>query len=257
VICTSGARESLLDELILPGIFEQPLGEFEVVVVGPYAGRHRRRVTVVEAEPGGELFYKPFQLGVSAATQPWIADLDDDVLLDDDWGRALGDATPEHAGVYGFRMLNPDGTLFGTYFDAVDNRRNGRRTSTSYFHSYLAPTDVFRQVAYPTYQSGDRAHALQLRSAYPTMPWRLLPGAKAIHLGQSMRQPGLVPKTTLAQIADTRPLLRFLNEHRIAWIPFAERCLEGRSDVTVEDAWSAARRAVGDPDLAQREHWLR
>jgi hypothetical protein len=255
VISTTGARQAFLDEVILPGIFEQPLEQIEIVICGRYAGRHLDRVTVVEAPAPGELFYKPFQLGVEAATQPWIVDLDDDFLLGAGWGKAVAGQRPE-AGIYGFRMLLADGSLFGTYFDAVDNRLSGRRRSTSYFASYLAPRELFDQVPYPTYESGDRSHALKLRRARPELPWRLLQGAEVLNAGHSMRHPGLVPKTTLALYAATKPLKQFLRANGVAWMPFADRYLDGRPDVSLDDVWAAARAAVGDPDLAQRHHWL-
>lgn len=256
VICTTGARQALLDEVVLPGIFEQPLEQYEVIVVGRYRGRHTGRVRVIDAVAGGELFYKPFQLGVEAAQRPWIVDLDDDMLLAEDWAVRVAAADIVAPGMYGFRMVNPDGTLFGTYFDAVDNRLSGRRRSTSYFSSYLAPTDTFRAIPYPTYQSGDRAHALQIRTNEPSLPWRLLRGVHVTHLGQAAGQPGLTPKTTLEQIPRLRPVLRFLDQHEIAWIPFAERCLDGRHNATLAEVWAAARMAVGETEVRQRHNWL-
>ncbi len=133
VIATTGARTPLLDEVVLPGIFEQRLSDAEVVLAGRYNGRHRSRVSVVDAPVGGELFFKPFQLGVEAAAHSWVVDMDDDMLLAPQWARRLHEAAIAEPGVYGMRMLNPDGSRYGTWFDAVDNARSGSERSTSYF----------------------------------------------------------------------------------------------------------------------------
>lgn len=256
VICTTGDRRSLLDEVILPGILEQPLGEFEIVLVGRYDGRHRDRVRVVESPVGGELFFKPFQRGAIAARLPWVVDMDDDMLLAPDWAERVAEAGVERPGAYGFRILHPDGTTFGTYFDAVDNHYRGPMRATSYFSSYLAPAALFRRHPYPTYHSGDRAHAVLLNRAEPDLERIALDGVDVTHLGTSAGHPGMIPKTTVAQVSGSRPLRRFLSQQGVAWIPFADRHLEGRPDVTLDELWVPARAAVGDPELRQREHWL-
>lgn len=256
VICTTGERRSLLDEVVLPGILTQPLPDVEVVVVGTYDGRHTDRVRLVPAPTGGELFHKPFHAGVEAARGEWIVDLDDDMLLAADWAQRLGAPAERPPGVYGFRMLHPDGTTFGTHFDAVDNSRSGTASDTSYFSAYLAPAAAMRRVRYPTYQSGDRVHALRLRAAVPQLPWTLLDDVTVTHLGRAAGHPGLTPKTTSAQVRDLRPLRAFLLEHDVAWGAFADRHLDGRPDLTLDAAWAAARAAVGDPALRGREHWL-
>jgi len=256
VICTTGQRESLLDEVVIPGILQQPLAEFEIVIAGRYAGRHAARVRVVDAPTGREVFHKPFQVGVLAAAHPWIVDLDDDMLLAPDWGERLREAEIQHPGLYGFPMLNPDGTPFGTYFDAVDNRLSGRRRATSYFSSYIAPAELFRRVPYPTYPSGDRAHALKSRAEHPGLTCRLLQRSKVTHLGEAVGHQGLSRKTATEQVIALRPLLKFLADNRVAWIPFADRHLDGRPDITLGEVWEAAQAAVRDPDFTQSDHWL-
>lgn len=256
VIVTTGGRQSLLDELVLPAIFEQAPGPFEVVIAGRYAGRHVDRVRVVEAPTGAETFYKPFQRGVQAARHPWIVDLDDDMLLAADWGERIVAAGLGRPAIHGCRMRHPDGSEFGTYFDAVDNRFNGRRLPTSYFSCSVVPAEVYERVPYPTYQSGDRVHALRVADAFPELDLMLLDDVVVTHLGQAVGQPGLAPKTTLDQIARMRPLLAFLRDEAVSWSAFAERYLEGRPEATLEELWTAARAAVGDPDLARRHHWL-
>ena len=259
VIATTGARRGLLDEVVLPGILEQKLTDTdaEIVLVGDYDGRHHDRLRVVHAPAGGELFYKPFQLGVEAASNPWIVDMDDDMLLASTWAAKLAETKIERPGVYGMRMLNADRSRYGTWFDAVDNKRSGVQRPTSYFHSYLMPRELLLRVPYPTYQSGDRAHALRVRDAEPKLPWTLVTPLVAYHLGRSPAHPGLTRKTTVTQRASIRPLMRFLRESRVGWMPFADRHLDGKPDVTLEQAWEAARAAVGDPALRSREHWLR
>lgn len=256
VICTTGRRHSLLDEVVIPGILDQPLDDFEILLAGRYTGRHRDRVTVIEAPTGGEVFYKPFQCGALAASHPWVVDLDDDMLLEADWAERLDQAGIDEPGIYGFRMMHPDGSTFGTHFDAVDNRLSGRRRATSYFSSYVAPTDLFRRVPYPTYASGDRAHALRVRAAAPQTRRSLLSRVRVVHLGQAVGQPGMTPKTTLEQVEALRPLLKFLNDHGIAWVPFADRHLDGKPDATLDALWEAARAALRDPALSQQHHWL-
>lgn len=256
VICTTGARDALLDEVVLPAIFDQCLDSYEVIVVGGYRGRHQDRVTAISEPVGGDLFYKPFQAGVEKARHEWIVDLDDDMLIAADWAQRLRDAAISPGGIYGFRMLNPDGTHFGTYFDAVDNRLSGRRRRTSYFASYIAPRELLRRVPYPTYQSGDRAHVFRLHAVKPATPRRALAAVEVVHLGAAGTHPGLVPKTAIGQIVRMRPLRRFLAEQGIAWIPFADRYLDGRPDVTLDEAWRAARAATTDPAMRQRHHWL-
>jgi hypothetical protein len=256
VIATLGARTSLLDELVLPAIFGQDLDEAEVILVGRYSGRHRDRVRVESAPVGGELFYKPFQHGAEAAAHPWIVDLDDDMLLAEDWGRRLR-ANPPHSGaVSGMAIVNPDGSSFGMHFDAVDNSRSGAPGPTSYFAASIAPADVYRNAPYPTYQSGDRAHALRMTERLPELGRVAREDLSVMHLGWSMQHPGLVPKTTMDQITATRPLQQFLRENDVAWTRFADRHLDGKPDVTLESAWEVARAAVGDPDLRSRHDWL-
>ncbi len=257
VIATIGGRRALLDEVVLPGIFSQGIAEAEIVLVGRYDGRHRHRVRVVDAPVGGELFFKPFQLGVEAASHPWIVDMDDDMLLAANWDRRLVEADIKQPGIYGMRMLNPDRSLYGTWFDAIDNARSGTERSTSYFHSYLIPRDVLLRVPYPTYQSGDRVHALRLRDAEPGLPWRLLTPLVAYHLGRSAAHPGLTRKTTVSQLTALRPLMSFLRDHRVGWMRFADRYLDGNPDVSLAQAWEAARAAAADPELGARENWLR
>ncbi len=110
---------------------------------------------------------------------------------------------------------------------------------------------------YPTYQSGDRAHALRLRAAEPDIPWRLVTPLTAYHLGRSPSHPGLTRKTTVSQRTAMRPLMRFLAQHEIAWMPFADRYLDGQPEITLAQLWQAARAAVGDPCFRAQEHWLR
>jgi hypothetical protein len=256
VIVTTGARQSVLDEVVLPGIFEQSLSEYEVIVVGRYAGRHLDRIRVIGAPTGAAIFYKPFQRGALAARHPWVVDLDDDMLLAGDWAVQIAAAQLQQPGIFGFRLTHADGALFGTYFDAIDNCYNGKRLPTSYFGSSVAPAELFRRVPYPSYQSGDRVHALRTADVWPALPRTLLEGVEVTHLGQSMGHPGSTPKTTLDQIAATRPLLEFLRTEAIAWAPFADRYVEGRPKVTLDELWTAAHAAVGDPVFARRHHWL-
>lgn len=264
VVCTTGERASFVDECVVPSIAEQAPCAWEVVVAGSYAGRHAGEpyLTVVPAPRGEDLFYKPFQLGVEAARGEWIVDLDDDMMLERGWGDAVGAALPEAVAepyaILGARMTNPDGSLYGDYFDAVDNRFSSSfRGDETYFSSYVAPRELFMRVPYPTYMSGDRAHVLRIAAAGVAVEKRLLEGAAVMHAGQSRGQRGLVPKT----VATTEPprdrmraLLAALAEHGGAWQRFADKHLDGRPDVRFEDALRWAQEP--DPDVRSRGSWL-
>ena len=84
----------------------------------------------------------------------------------------------------------------------------------------------------------------------------LLEDVVVTHLGSARGQPGLTPKTTLDKIENIRPLLAFLRNEAVSWSAFADRHLEGRPEVTLDELWAAAHLAVGDPELVRRHHWL-
>ena len=261
VIATAGTRTRLLDELVVPAVLEQRIPGLELVLVGSYTGRHEDRapVRVVPAPVGGELFYKPFQQGVLAASAEWIVDLDDDMVLPEGWWESVSAALARvrTAVVLGFPLVAPDGQTLGGWFDAVDNRLSGTGASTlTYFSAYVAPRSLFLVVPYPTYLSGDRAHAARLRRAGPPHERRLLDEAPVLHAGENVRHRGVVPRSDEALIARSRRLQREALALGVPWMAFGDAVLDGRPDVTLETARQTLAEMARAGSAGTGDNWL-
>jgi len=162
VIASAGTRDDLLDTVVIPSILSQGIKEFEIIITGSYQGRYigHRCVKYVPVKAFPVYFYKPFQKGVEAARSDWIVDLDDDMSLESDWYRHLLECMQIRADIYGFRLLNADGSVYGDLFDIFGKRQQKNVIKeTTYFGSYIARREIFKVAPYPTFMSGDRCHS--------------------------------------------------------------------------------------------------
>lgn len=200
VIPSIGTRDEFIDKFIIPSIFKQGIENFEIIIAGHYQGKHlqKRSIHYVPVRKFPIHFYKSFQIGALQSRCDWIVDLDDDMILNDNWYSNLiaGVKTAGDADIYGFRLLNPDGSI---YCDIADSfglwQADYRILPTSYFGSYIAKRAVFEVLPYPTYMSGDRHHGF-LASQYGFRK-KFLPGVCVIHsgaIGQERAIPRAAPE---------------------------------------------------------------
>jgi len=186
VISSFGTRGDLLDEKVLPSILNQHIPRFEVIIVGRYQGKYRDTswMSVVPFERFPFYFHKPFQLGVNQAKLDWVADMDDDFVLGDQWyENLLKVSSRENADVYGFSLLRPDGSVRSLVADVFGiSQEDTRIRPTSYFGSSVVRRWIYDVLPYPSYMSGDRHHGLQLYEAGFKSVY--VPGADVIHYGE-------------------------------------------------------------------------
>lgn len=166
VIASTGLRDTLLDTVVIPSILSQGINKLEIVIAGGYQGRYvgHPHVKYVPVKAFPVYFYKPFQKGVQAARGEWIVDIDDDMSLEIKWYEHLMEqATKTAADIYGFRLLNADGSLYGDLFDVFSGRQdNFKLRMNTYFGSYIARKEIYHAEPYPTFMSGDRYHGLRI-----------------------------------------------------------------------------------------------
>ena len=167
IICSVGSRDELIDKFVIPSILKQGINNFEVIIVGKYSGiyEHKDPVRCIEVRELPFYFFKPFQKGFEASKGDWIVDLDDDMVISDDWySNLLASVKRLKADVYGFKLLNSDGSAYGDTFKIfalkvtdgdIDNGR-------VYFGSYISKRWIFQVIPYPTYMSGDREQGFRI-----------------------------------------------------------------------------------------------
>lgn len=240
VISSVGTRDEFIDNFLIPSILKQGIQTFEIMIAGHYQGEYlqKRNIHYVPVRKFPICFYKHFQSGVSECRYDWVVDLDDDMVLADDWHSNLIDATKMEtdADVYGFRLLNPDGSIYADIGDVFGLRQaDDRIRATSYFGSYIAKKAVFEVLPYPTYMSGDRHHGLLISKH--GFKKRFLPSVRVIHYGalgqegaiaragsekyhntmELRERLGLMPKTSAADYrADYR-------EKALKWFKYAQK----------------------------------
>lgn len=195
VISSIGTRDEFIDEFIIPSIFKQGIETFEIIITGHYEGKylHNKNTHYIPVRRFPLYFYKHFQKGVSECNYDWIVDLDDDMVLVDDWYSNLLDATKltGKAHIYGFRLLNPDGSIYADIGDVFGTTQaHDKIQPTSYFGSYIARRSIFNTVPYPSYMSGDRYHGFLL-SIYGFKK-KFLSSVCVIHYGASGREGAIV-----------------------------------------------------------------
>jgi polysaccharide pyruvyl transferase WcaK-like protein len=186
VITSFGKRGELLDDKVLPSIFNQHVPRFEVIIVGRYEGKYKDAswMSVVPFERFPFYYHRPFQLGINQARLDWIVDMDDDFVLGDQWyENLLKVSSRENADVYGFSLLRPDGSVRSLVGDAFGiSQEDTLIRPTSYFGSSVVRRWIYDVLPYPTYMSGDRHHGLQLYEAgFKSVH---VPGADVIHYGE-------------------------------------------------------------------------
>jgi polysaccharide pyruvyl transferase WcaK-like protein len=212
VIPSIGTRDEFIDKFLIPSILKQGISAFEIIIVGRYRGEYIQHLNVryVPVSKFPVYFYMPFQKGVSETRYEWVASLGDDMALTDDWySELLADVRKAgDADVYGFRVLNHDGSLCVDIADAFGARQAGRRIRpTSYFGSYIAKRAMFDVLPYPTYFSCDRHHAV-LMSEYK-LKRKFLPGVHVIHYA-TVGQAGAIPRASPRRYRDTMALMQRL-----------------------------------------------
>jgi len=167
VISSIGTRDEFIDKSVIPSILKQDIETFEIIITGHYQGRYLEKANIhyVPVRKFPIYFYKHFQMGVSECKYDWIVDMDDDMVLTESWYSDLIDGvkTATNADIYGFRMLNPEGSIYTDMGDVFGVRQaEDRIRPTSYFSSYIAKKAMFQALPYPTYMSGDRHHGLMI-----------------------------------------------------------------------------------------------
>ncbi len=175
VISSVGTRDALLDDVVVPSILNQNIPDFEIIIAGRYQGKYigHPYVKHVPVKTFPVYFYKPFQKGVETARHEWIVDLDDDMSLESGWYRHLLECMQIRADIYGFRLLNADGSVYGDLFDISGEwQQENVIKDTTYFGSYIARRKIFEVEPYPTFMSGDRYHGFLISRR----------GLKRIHL---------------------------------------------------------------------------
>ena len=187
-------------------------------------------------------------------------DLDDDMFLVDDWYERLCEHDDfEGFELSGFRILNPDGSEYGGYFDAYSNLDNSTfMGDTTYFSSYIAKKELFDVCPYPTYQSGDRAHVVKLAKIHGIdVRKRLLPEVRVVHAGFHMSSKPYLLKRS----ADYKKVLKIrdaLKRKNISWIGFADRYLNFQQAVRYRDVVKVLRNISEREiqELGQKDNWL-
>ena len=212
VISSVGTRDEFIDNFVIPSIFKQDIETFEIIIAGHYQGEYlqKRNVRYVPVRRFPVHFYKHFQKGVSECMYDWVVDLDSDMVLADDWYSSLmaSVTTVADADIYGFRLLNPDGSVYadiGDVFGTVQPDYTIR--PTSYFGSYIAKRAIFEAVPYPTYMSGDRHHGLLISEH--GFKKEFLPGVCVTHFGALGRE-GAIPRASPERYLNTMQLRRRL-----------------------------------------------
>lgn len=236
VISSVGTRDKFIDNFLIPSILKQGIETFEIIITGHYQGKYlqKRNIRYVPVRKFPIYFYKHFQSGVLECRYDWIVDLDDDMILADDWYSNLIDATKmaTDADIYGFRLLNPDGSVYGDIGDVFGKvQADDKIHSTSYFGCYIAKKAIFEVLPYPTYMSGDRHHGLLIsRHGFKK---RFLLSACVIHSGAS-GQEGAIPRASSERYHNTIELRKRLGiltltnkadykEKALKWFQYASK----------------------------------
>ena len=198
VIPSIGTRDEFIDKFIIPSIFRQGIETFEIIIAGRYQGKYlqKRNIRYVPIRKFPVYFYLPLKKGISESRYDWVVSMGDDMVLADDWYSNLiaSVKTTGDADIYGFRVLNPDGSLFADIADAFGLGQAGHRIrSTSYFGSYIAKKAMFEVIPYPTLSSCDRHHGLLI--SQHGFKKKFLPGVCIIHYG-AMGKEGAIPRAS-------------------------------------------------------------
>lgn len=234
VISSVGTRDEFIDEHVIPSILKQGIDSVEIVITGRYQGVYLND-PMIHYVPAREFpihFYKHFQQGFLNSTGDWIVDLDDDMTLTDHWYRNLVDAISKGpaADIYGFRLLNPEGTLYADMGKVFGLKQSDHQIRpTSYFGCYIAKRRLFKEVPYPTYMSGDRHHGLL--TYQHGFSKRFLPDVQVIHHGTVGAEGGIA--RALQSAYDTTTELR----RRLGMLT---RTNEPRYETTMRNWWRYA-----------------
>jgi hypothetical protein len=193
-----GNRDAFVDDSLIPSIFKQGIKTFEIVIAGRYQGKYLQNTEVqyVPVRKFPVYFYIPLGKGVSKCRYEWIVAMGDDMVLADNWYSNLIAAVAKAgaADIYGFRILNPDGSLYAEVLDAFGLRQADHRIRpTSYFPSYVAKKAMFEVLPYPAYMSCDRHHALLMSER--GFKKKFLPSVCVTHSG-AIGQPGAIPRAS-------------------------------------------------------------
>ncbi|MCK4354532.1 MAG: polysaccharide pyruvyl transferase family protein [Dehalococcoidia bacterium] len=235
-ISSVGTRDEFIDNFVIPSILKQGIETFEVIIAGHYRGEYLQKTNIryVPVRKFPVYFYKHVQKAISECRYDWIVDLDDDMVLADDWYSNLiaSVKTTADADIYGFRLLNPDGSIYadiGDVFGLV--QADHRIRPTSYFGSYIAKKAIFESLPYPTYMSGDRHHGLLISKH--GFKKEFLPGVCVIHSGALGRK-GAIPRASSERYHNTIELRKRLGlltktsnadyrEKALKWFQYASK----------------------------------
>jgi polysaccharide pyruvyl transferase WcaK-like protein len=236
VIPSIGTRDEFIDKFIIPSILKQGIKIFEIIIAGHYQGEYQQKKNIhyVPVRKFPIYFYMHFQKGVSECRYDWVVSLGDDMVLADDWYSNLMTSvkTTGDADIYGFRVLNPDGSLCADIGDAFGLRQAGHRIRpTSYFGSYIAKKAMFEVLPYPTYMSCDRHHGFLISKH--GFKKRFLPSVCVIHYATLGRK-GAIPRAAPEKYHNTIELRRRLGlltpthkadyrEKALKWFQYASK----------------------------------
>lgn len=208
VIPSIGTRDEFIDNFIIPSILKQGIETFEIIIAGHYQGEYlqKRSIRYVPVRKFPIYFYLPLKKGVSESRYDWVVSMGDDMVLTDDWYsnliasvKAIADAD-----IYGFRLLNPDGSVFADIGDVFGLGQAGHRIrSTSYFGSYIAKKAMFEVIPYPTLSSCDRHHGFLISKH--GFKKKFLPGVCVIHYG-ALGKEGAIPRASPERYQKTTEL---------------------------------------------------
>lgn len=212
VIPSIGTRDEFIDKFLIPSILKQGIETFEIIIAGHYQGEYlqKRNIRYVPIRKFPVYFYLPLQKGISESMYDWVVSMGDDMALADDWySNLIGSAkTTGDADIYGFRLLNPDGSIFADIGDAFWLLQAGHRIRpTSYFGSYIAKKAMFEVLPSPTYMSCDRQHGFLISEH--GFKKRFLPGVRVFHYG-ALGEEGAIPRASPERYHNTPELMKRL-----------------------------------------------